>query len=115
MRRSAAYKTMIHDSHLADITTGGKIRHNREPTALIGPAFLPWPDSNRAINVDADMAEAFTTAANQPKPWRDIWSAGHGAGALITAPPWPILFKHYKDYHAAVLAQRVCGQRQLAQ
>ena len=108
----AAYKTMIHDSHLADITTtaavSGITANFLQPSLDRAGISANGPILNRAINVDADMAEAFTTAANQPKPWRDIWSAGHGVGGIDNSPSVADLVQTLqKDYHAAVLAQRV--------
>ena len=107
----AAYKAMIHESQLADITTtaavSGITANFLQPSLDRGGISADGPAVTGAINVDADMADAFTTAANQPKPWRDIWSAGHGVGSIDHSPSVADLVRTLQhDYHAAVAAQR---------
>jgi len=107
----AAYKAMIHESQLADITTtaavSGITANFLQPSLDRAGISADGPAVTGAINVDADMADAFTTAANQPKPWRDIWSAGHGVGSIDHSPSVADLVRTLQqDYHAAVAAQR---------
>jgi len=107
----AAYKAMIHESQLADITTtaavSGITANFLQPSLDRAGISTDGPAVTGAINVDADMADAFTTAANQPKPWRDIWSAGHGVGSIDHSPSVADLVRTLQqDYHAAVAAQR---------
>jgi len=107
----AAYKAMIHESQLADITTtaavSGITANFLQPSLDRAGISANGPAVTGAINVDADMADAFTTAANQPKPWRDIWSAGHGVGSIDNSPSVADLVQTLQqDYHAAVAAQR---------
>jgi len=107
----AAYKAMIHESQLADITTtaavSGITANFLQPSLDRAGISADGPAVTGAINVDADMADAFTTAANQPKPWRDIWSAGHGVGSIDNSPSVADLVQTLQqDYHAAVAAQR---------
>ena len=107
----AAYKAMIHESQLADITTtaavSGITANFLQPSLDRAGISADGLAVTGAINVDADMADAFTTAANQPKPWRDIWSAGHGVGSIDNSPSVADLVQTLQqDYHAAVAAQR---------
>jgi len=107
----AAYKAMIHESQLADITTtaavSGITANFLQPSLDRAGISANGPAVTGAINVDADMADAFTTATNQPKPWRDIWSAGHGVGSIDHSPSVADLVRTLQqDYHAAVAAQR---------
>ena len=107
----ATYKAMIHESQLADITTtaavSGITANFLQPSLDRAGISADGPAVTGAINVDADMADAFTTAANQPKPWRDIWSAGHGVGSIDNSPSVADLVQTLQqDYHAAVAAQR---------
>ena len=103
---------MIHDSHLADITTTAAvsgITANFLQPVLIGPAFLPTVRLPLTVRSMSMLIWLMLLRCNQT-------SRNHGVtygrpvmvlAALITTPPVADLVKTLqKDYHAAVLAQR---------
>ena len=61
--------------------------------------------SHGELNINDELGEALRES-NDSKPWRDIWSAGHGVGAVEDIPHVADLVERMiNDYHGATLAQ----------
>ena len=61
-----------------------------------------------AVGVDPDNLEVkkgfdLHYAEKQPKAWKDIWSAGHGVGAVHAVEPTGAIVARLKDEYAAAV------------
>ena len=57
------------------------------------------------MNINDDLADALRES-NESKPWRDIWSAGHGVGSIDDIPHVSDMIERMRDeYQAAISAQ----------
>lgn len=107
---SGAYKKMITDAHMDDIMLTDKltgIGANFIRQSLEHAGLNPNDLSNHgAIDIDKELSEALDPKQNSPKPWRDIWSAGHGVGQINASPAIDVLIRHLKaEFHEASRAQ----------
>ncbi len=104
-----AYKKMLIDAHHADIVatpavTG--VNANFITTSLteagIDPSIL---GDHSKMDIGEELNEALS-ASNAKKPWRDIWSAGHGVGGIDDIPNVAALvLRLEEEYHAAISRQ----------
>ena len=65
----------------------------------------------KTIDFGAEIDEARDSGASEPKPWKDIWSAGQGVGSIDSTVPVKALIEHlYSDYRTAIEVQRAKTQ-----
>ena len=103
------YKDMVVTSQFVDIlatpaVTG--VNANFITTSLEQAGIDPNDlSSHGELNINDELGEALRES-NDSKPWRDIWSAGHGVGAVEDIPHVADLVERMiDDYHGATLAQ----------
>ena len=101
---SAAYKQMIIDSACSDIVLTDRVtgvHANFMQSSL--EQFSPEED-HAEIDINKELNDALDTTNNSKKPWRDVWSAGHGVGSIETVLSVHDLVQEIAtDYHQAVL------------
>jgi len=60
----------------------------------------------KTIDFGAEIDEARDSVASEPKPWKDIWSAGHGVGSIDSTIPVKALIETLAlGYKAALTRQ----------
>jgi len=107
---SEDYKDMIVNATAADIVstkavTGVNANFIAQSLEQAGIDIDALPEHGE-MDINAELGEALTES-NSSKPWRDIWSAGHGVGSIEDVPGVEELVQRLKDeYLAAVEAQR---------
>ena len=113
-----AYKTMIvqaaaSDIMLTDAITGVNANFIKQSLSQAGYD----PDNLSAhgeIDINKELAEALDPSQNSAKPWRDLWSAGHGVGSISDIPSVAELVARLReDYTAAITAQTERARRYL--
>jgi nitronate monooxygenase len=103
------YKDMLIQSCYADIITTAAVTG-------VNATFIARSLEAAGVDVEAlarrdkmDIGEELTEAlgeGNSNKPWRDIWSAGHGVGGIEDAPSVEeLILRLEAEYHAAIKAQ----------
>lgn len=105
-----AYKQMIvqaraSDILLTDAVTGVNANFIRQSLSQAGydPANL---SAHGEVDINKELAEALDPRQNSAKPWRDLWSAGHGVGSIADIPSVAELVARLRaDYAAAMAAQ----------
>ena len=103
-----SYKQMILDAGAEDIAYTPALTG-------VGASFLRPSLRDWGLDPDAPQADAIDRAARSVrhgdqtgKIWRDIWSAGQGAGAIADLPPAADLCRQMRDdYRAARMALRL--------
>lgn len=106
----SAYKQMILDSVLANITAtdavSGINANFMQQSLDEAGVDLAAPRQHAMIDVDKELDDAFNADKNSHKPWRDIWSAGHGVGSINDVPTVSELVQRLTNqYHNAIEAQ----------
>jgi nitronate monooxygenase len=96
------YKNMIIDSNAADIVytphfSGVPANYMRGSIIAVGlnPDSVLGPREGTTLSLDEDDYKG-------PKPWRDIWSAGQGVGAINDVPTVAALVTRLKGEYDAV-------------
>ena len=83
------YKQMIVTSHQSDIIATDKVtgvNANFMQASLDEAGFdLNADHDHTQLDINQELDEALESS-NSRKPWRDIWSAGHGVGAITDIP-----------------------------
>ena len=110
-----AYKQMLTtaaagDIVLTDAVTG--VNANFIKQSLIQSGYDPDNlDSHGEVDINKELAEALDPRQNSAKPWRDLWSAGHGVGSIKDIPTVASLVARLKqDYASAIAAQNELAQ-----
>jgi len=104
------YKDMIVAASAADIVstkavTGVNANFIAQSLEQAGIDIAALP-AHGEMDINQELGEALTES-NTSKPWRDIWSAGHGVGSIADVPSVAELVKRLKDeYIEAVQAQQ---------
>ena len=103
------YKDMVVTSVLADILTTPAVtgvNANFITTSLEKAGIDPDDlSAHGALNINDELADALRES-NESKPWRDIWSAGHGVGGIDDIPHVSDMIERMRDeYQAAISAQ----------
>jgi nitronate monooxygenase len=84
-----AYKQMIVTAHQSDIIATDKVtgvNANFIQASLEEAGFdLNAAHMHAQLDINAELGDALTQSGTS-KPWRDIWSAGHGVGAITDIP-----------------------------
>ncbi len=106
-----AYKEMIVNSKLANIATtpavSGINANFLQPSLKRAGIRAGDLSPHGTVDVDRELADAYTEQPNSFKPWKDIWSAGHGVGSITDIPSVEQLVTRLQtEYHAAMTAQR---------
>ena len=105
-----AYKEMIvaataSDIMLTDAITGVNANFIKQSLRQAGYD----PDNLSAhgeVDINKELAEALDPRQNSAKPWRDLWSAGHGVGSISDTPSVAeLVVRLLEDYAAAMAAQ----------
>ena len=84
------YKQMLVEASASDIVetdavTG--INANFIQASLDRAGFdLDADPGHGQMDIDKELAEALSDRSNESRPWRDIWSAGHGVGGVDGTP-----------------------------
>ncbi|XDZ66377.1 NAD(P)H-dependent flavin oxidoreductase [Alphaproteobacteria bacterium LSUCC0684] len=104
------YKDMIVAATAADIVstkavTGVNANFIAQSLEKAGIDIDSLPEHGE-MDINAELGEALKES-NTAKPWRDIWSAGHGVGSVEDVPGVEELVQRLKgEYLEAVEAQR---------
>ena len=113
-----AYKQMLTtaaagDIVLTDAVTG--VNANFIKQSLVQSGYDPDNlDSHGEVDINKELAEALDPRQNSAKPWRDLWSAGHGVGSIKDIPTVASLVARLKeDYASAITAQHELAQAYL--
>ena len=115
---SNAYKQMISEARMGDILLTDKvtginanfIRQSLEQAGMNPDELAP----HGKLDIDKELSEAHNPKQNSIKPWRDLWSAGHGVGQITSSPPVAELVSQLKaEFHAASTAQLKDSQKYL--
>lgn len=96
-----AYRKMLVTARANDILVTRGV--SGTPAAFLKPSLL-----GHGLDLD-DMATRTTPVTSIDgrllKPWKDIWSAGQGVGAIVDAPPVADLIDRLRaEYDAAIAA-----------
>ena len=110
-----AYKQMLTttaagDIVLTDAVTG--VNANFIKQSLVQSGYdLDNLDSHGEVDINKELAEALDPRQNSAKPWRDLWSAGHGVGSIKDIPSVASLVATLQqDYATAITAQNERAQ-----
>ena len=115
---SDAYKQMIAAANMDDILLTDKltgvnanfIRQSLEQAGM-NPDDL---SEHGVMDIDKELSEALDPKQNSAKPWRDLWSAGHGVGQITSSLPVDALVAQLKaEFHHASTAQFEDSQKYL--
>ena len=115
---SNAYKQMISEARMGDILLTDKvtginanfIRQSLEQAGMNPDELAP----HGKLDIDKELSEAHNPKQNSIKPWRDLWSAGHGVGQITSSPPVAELVSQLKaEFHTASTAQLKDSQKYL--
>jgi nitronate monooxygenase len=107
---SNGYKEMISKAQMGDILLTDKvtginanfIRQSLEQAGMNPDELAPHGD----MDIDKELSEAHDPKQNSAKPWRDLWSAGHGVGQITSSPSVAKLVSQLRvEFHAANTAQ----------
>ena len=64
------------------------------------------------VDINKELADALDPRQNSAKPWRDLWSAGHGVGSISDSPPVAELVQRLREeYQTAMSAQTERARR----
>ena len=99
-----AYKQMVLDSALGDIVTTDKVTGvTASFMAESLNSYTPEHADHAMVDINKELADALDQQNNEKKPWRDVWSAGHGVGSVDGMPPAAELIAQLaSEYHQAV-------------
>lgn len=99
-----AYQRMLCQAEAQDIVTTAGV------TGVPGNYLV---QSLRDCGIDpqtvAEMSLLGNDKASGPKPWRDIWSAGQGVGAITSVAPAKVLIDRFETEYGAA-KQRLSAQ-----
>lgn len=104
------YKDMVVNAKAADIVstkavTGVNANFMAQSLEQAGIDVETLPEHGE-VDINEELGEALMES-NTSKPWRDIWSAGHGVGSIDDIPSVAELVQRLKvEYVDAVDAQR---------
>ena len=107
---SDSYKEMIAAANMDDILltdklTGVKANFIRQSLEQAGMDPDDLSDHG-VMDIDKELSEALDPKQNSAKPWRDLWSAGHGVGQIKSSLPVGALVAQLKaEFHHASIAQ----------
>ena len=106
----SAYKEMIVNSKLADITAtpavSGINANFLQPSLKRAGIAVDVASPCDTIDIDRELGDALTEQPNSFRPWKDIWSAGHGVGSITDIPSVEQLVARLRnEYYAAITAQ----------
>src|SRR5690606_17272036 len=99
-----AYKQMLVDCSTQDLVltdrfSGIAANYLRPSIERYGIDLSALP--GKAFSHDGQLHDR-QAEMNQPKPWRDLWSAGHGVAAINDIPPTAELIERmHREYVAA--------------
>jgi nitronate monooxygenase len=101
---------MIVNSKLADITAtpavSGINANFLQPSLKRARIEVDDTSPHHTIDIDRELADALTERPSRFRPWRDIWSAGHGVGSITDIPSVEQLVARLRnEYYAAITAQ----------
>ena len=105
-----AYKEMIVNSKLADVTAtpavSGINANFLKPSLKRAGIGIDNTSPHDTLDVDRELADTYTEQPNNFKPWKDIWSAGHGVGSITDIPSVEQLVVRLRaEYCAAMTSQ----------
>ena len=107
---SNGYKEMISKAQMGDILLTDKvtginanfIRQSLEQAGMNPDELAPHGD----MDIDKELSEAHDPKQNSAKPWRDLWSAGHGVGQITSSPSVAELVSQMRaEFHTANTVQ----------
>ena len=97
-----AYKQMVLDSALGDIVTTDEVT-GVTASFMSGSLDTYTPSDHGTLDINKELADALDQQNNEKKPWRDVWSAGHGVGSVDNLPQTAELIAQLSsDYHKAI-------------
>ena len=99
-----AYKQMVMDSALGDIVTTDTVTGvTASFMAESLNSYMPEHEDHGTLDINKELEDALDQKNNEKKPWRDVWSAGHGVGSVDSMPPAAELITQLaSEYHQAV-------------
>jgi len=101
-----AYKQMVMDSALGDIVTTDKVTGvTASFMAESLASYTPDHAEHEMVDINKELADALDQKNNEKKPWRDVWSAGHGVGSVDTMPLTADLIAQLKSDYLQALAE----------
>ena len=110
------YKQMIveaaaSDIVLTDAVTG--VNANFIKQSLTQAGYDPKNLAEHGeVDINKELADALDPRQNSAKPWRDLWSAGHGVGSISDSPPVAELVQRLREeYQTAMSAQTERARR----
>ena len=103
------YKEMVVTSHHADILATSAVTgvNANFIASSLEQAGIDLDDlsAHGELNINDELGEALRES-NENKPWRDIWSAGHGVGGVTDIPNTADLIDRFRtEYLDATVAQ----------
>ena len=105
-----AYKEMIVNSKLADITAtpavSGINANFLQQSLKRAGIEVDDVSPHDTIDIDRELGDALIEKPSSFRPWKDIWSAGHGVGSITDIPSVEQLVVRLRnEYYAAITAQ----------
>jgi len=98
---STAYKTMLAETAAADIiytdAISGVNANFIRPSIEAAGMDIKTMEAPKHIDFGSELEEAMEGSGEKAKPWKDIWSAGHGIGSINDAPSSEDLIDRLKN------------------
>ncbi|WP_328189187.1 NAD(P)H-dependent flavin oxidoreductase [Marinobacter sp. OP 3.4] len=95
------YKAMVRDTRAADIVYTPKV-------SGVNANFLRPSIEAAGLDLNSDEAHGGLDMENEAKAWKNVWSAGHGVGAISDEPATAELCQRLaREYHDAL--QQACN------
>ena len=95
------YKAMVRDTRAADIVYTPKV-------SGVNANFLRPSIEAAGLDLNSDEAHGGLDMENEAKAWKNVWSAGHGVGAIGDEPATAELCQRLaREYHDAL--QQACN------
>lgn len=99
---SDEYKQMIVDTACGDVVLTDKVTGVN--ANFMAPSLEAFDEDieHGQVDINKELNDALDEGNNAKKPWRDVWSAGHGVGSIASVPTVPELVEEIAlDYHQA--------------
>ena len=112
------YKAMVVSSAQSDIVTTSAVTgvNANFITASLEQAGIDLNNlaSHGDLNINDELGDALRES-NDSKPWRDIWSAGHGVGSIADIPSVAELIERLHDEYLTASAEQTARAERYGQ
>jgi nitronate monooxygenase len=111
---SLAYKQMLLQAKASDIVytpavsgVPGNFLHESLLAAGFSAAAFAAAPANKEANLGAELAHATSQHHEEAKAWRDVWSAGQGAGGIDDVPTVKALLERLSADYVRIAANHL--------